>query len=180
MAAPVNDAMPAAFAAGTTVVLSRRFGDFPAGDGWAYKLHLRGASVLDVDGEADGDAFTVRLDATATADLTPGGYRWQERLSKDGAVYNGDAGVVTVSIDMAAAEAGDAQTHNERVLALLEAAIEGRIPAGMESYQIAGRTVANIPVVDLRKLLTKYRWLVWQERNPGKLGPVRLDRFVRP
>ncbi len=171
------DAMPSSFAAGTTVKLRRSLADFPASAGWTYELFLRGAGALDADGTADGDDFLVTIPATGaggTAGLAAGTYRWLERLTKAGEVYDGDTGVVAVTIDLGAAAAGDAQTHAERSLALIEAAIEGRIPEGMESYQVAGRAVSKIPIADLVKLRGLYAAQVATDRNGGQLGRVQL------
>jgi hypothetical protein len=163
--------MPARFEAGTTLKLRRSFGDYPASDGWSMSLLLRGAGTLDVAATADGTDFLVILSATATAGLAAGTYRWTERVSKAGEVYTAASGTVDVTLDMGAAGAGEGQTHAERTLALIEAAIEGRIPQGMESYTVGGRQVQKIPLVELSKLRGIYAARVWRQKNPGQLTP---------
>lgn len=170
----ILEQMPPHFAAGTTVKLRRSHADYPASD-WDLTLHLRGASILDVDATPDGDDFLVTIPAADSDGLTPGTYRWAERVSDGTEVYTAATGVVEITLDMATATAGAAQSHAERTLALIEAALEGRIPEGMESYQVAGRAVTKIPIAELAKLRGIYAAKVWREKNPGKmLPPVQL------
>ncbi len=172
------DELPASFEAGTTVKLRRSHADYPASAGWTLTLYLRGVGTLDAEATESGDDYLVTLAADDTAALAAGTYRWVERVEKDGEVYTAATGVVSVTLDLAVAEAGDAQTHAERTLALIEAALEGRIPQGMESYQVAGRAVTKIPIKDLADLRGIYAAKVWRERNAGKLLPAAQLRFV--
>ena len=48
-------------------------------------------------------------------------------------------------------------THAERMLALIEAALEGRIPRGLESTNIDGQQIDRIPIAQLHALRVKYR-----------------------
>lgn len=167
--------MPATISAGTTVKLLRTIGDYPASEGWTYGLHIRGASVLNVTATASGDDYAVTITSTQSATLAPGGYRWVERLTLSGESYDVASGVVEVTRNLATATAGQAQTSAERTLALIEAAIEGRIPQGMESYQIGGRAVTKIPILDLEKLRGIYASKVWRQKNPGNaIGRVQV------
>lgn len=59
--------IPDRFSAGTTVSYSRRYSEFPAGQGWALTLYLAGGANLSVAGGASGDAFAVVLAAGKTA-----------------------------------------------------------------------------------------------------------------
>lgn len=150
-------AIPESFAAGTTVRYRRRLSDYPAGSGWTLRLHLAGASVLAKTAAADGDDFVVTLAAEDTAGaFTPGLYKWVERVSKDGEVYEVASGTVTVLPNLAEATEGSEQEWVERAIAALKAHIEGRLPAGMESYQIAGRAVSKIPVKEAVALLATF------------------------
>lgn len=166
--------MPESFAAGTTVKLLRELSDYPADDGWTYALHLRGVGTLDAVGSASGSAFAVTLAAADTDGLAAGTYRWTERVAKAGEKYDAATGLVVVTLDMAAAAAGAGQSHAERVLALIEAAIEGRIPNGMESYQIQGRSVSKIPLMDLERLRGIYAARVARQKNGGQIGSIQM------
>ncbi len=163
--------LPDQFAAGTTVCYRRRLADFPPSVGWTLRLHLAGASVLAVTAVADGDDFLVTIEATAT--LAAGLYKWVERISNaDGEVYEVGRGKVTVLADLADASEGCEQEWVERAIAMLRAHIEGRLPAGMESYQIAGRVVAKMPIREAVSLLSSLESRLASLQNSG--------RFTRP
>ena len=67
----------------------------------------------------------------------------------------------------------DPRTHARRVLDLIEAAMEGRIPNGMESYTIGGRSINKIPLNQLRELYEKYAQDVRQEVQAERLANGR-------
>jgi len=174
-------ALPDQFSAGTTVPYQKRFADYPASAGWTLTLYLAGASVLDATAVADGDDFVVTLDAADTADLLPGLYKWVERVTsaeEAPEVYDVASGTVTVTPDLSAATAGSQQEWLERAIAALKAHIEGRLPAGMESYQIAGRMVSKMPVKDAMGLLATLESRLARVANPGCVTRSVLVSFT--
>lgn len=174
-------ALPESFAAGTTVKYRRRFSDYPAGAGWTLKLHLASASVLARTAAADGDDFVVTITAEDTAGaFTPGLYKWVERVSKDGEVYEVASGTVTVLPNLAEASEGSEQEWVERAIAALKAHIEGRLPAGMESYQIAGRAVSKVPVKEAVALLATFESRLARLRSPDFVTRPVLVSFTPP
>lgn len=175
-------ALPESFAAGTTVRYRKRFSDYPAGGGWALKLHLAGASVLSKTAVPDGDDFVLTLAAADTdAEVAPGLYKWVERVSNpDGEVYEVASGVVTILPNLATAWAGKEQEWLERAIAALKAHIEGRLPAGMESYQIAGRVVSKMPVKEAVDLLTSLEARLARRGNPDLVARPVLVSFTGP
>ena len=66
-------------------------------------------------------------------------------------------------------------THAERMLALIEAALEGRIPRGLESTNIDGQQIDRIPIVQLETLRQKYR----AERK-GEIAAANAAAGIRP
>lgn len=62
--------MPARINAGTTLVYTRAYGDFPAGQGWALTLYLAGGASLSAAGGASGDSFVITLPAAKTGTVT--------------------------------------------------------------------------------------------------------------
>lgn len=174
-------ALPESFAAGTTVKYRRRLSDHPAGAGWTLTLHLAGASVLAKTAAVDGDDFLVTIEATDTdGDFAAGLYKWVERVSKDGEVYEVAAGTVTVLPNLAEATEGSEQEWVERAIAALKAHIEGRLPAGMESYQIAGRAVSKIPVKEAVALLATFESRLARLRSPDFVTRPVLVSFTGP
>lgn len=173
--------MPGQFAAGTTLEYSKSLSDYPGSDGWSVKLFLAGvAAPISVDGAWNGSAWAFVIPATTTAPLVPGLYRWFERATKAGVVKDADAGQVTVSINVATAGAGALLSEDERQLTLINAAIEGRIPSGLESYQIAGRALSKIPLKDLYEVRDRIESRIRQMKNGGRPGRTHAIVFRRP
>jgi hypothetical protein len=164
---------PESFIAGDTVAWTRSFPEYSAADGWALTYYLRGPSTLDVTAQASGSGFAATITAANSAALGAGTYEWIARVSKAGEVYTAARGSFAVRPNLALANAGERVSHAARTLALIEAAIEGRIPAGMENYQVGNRVISKIPMLDLYELRAKYASEVLHERNPN-----RIDRPV--
>ena len=172
-------ALPESFAAGTTVTYRRQLSDYPASGGWTLKLYLAGASTLEKAAAADGDDHIVTLAAADTSgSFAAGLYKWAERVSHtDGRVYEVASGVVTVLPDLTTATDGGQQEWLERAITALKAHIEGRLPAGMESYQIAGRAVSKIPVKEAVDLLTSLESRLARLANPDAVTRQVLVSF---
>ena len=170
-------ALPESFPAGTTVRLARSYGDFPASAGWALKLYLAGAAVMNAAGVADGDGFVITLTAAATAALTPGLYRWVERATKGSESYDAASGLVTVTRNLATAAAGDAQSWEEKQLAEVEAAIATMIAGKLQRYQIASRVGEYFTLDEMRKLRGELIAAVNRQRNGGQIGRQHHLRF---
>ena len=174
-------ALPSSFAAGTTVTYRKSFDDYPASEGWTLTLYLAGANVTQVEAVPDGDDFVVTVGADVTADgFAPGLYKYAERVSKSGEVQEVETGVVTVLPDLTVAGDGDEQEWVEESIAALKAHIRGRLPAGMQSYSIAGRTVSKLPLEEAMKMLTQLEARLERLKRPGKLTRTVYTQFVKP
>jgi len=169
--------IPESFRAGTTVEYTRTLSDYPAGDGWTLTLHLAGVAVTSVEAVADGDSFVVTIPATKTAALGPGLYSWIERVELVDVVEDAGSGRVKIERDLAKAAAGDEQSWIERAVVVLRAHLEGRLEAGMQSYAIAGRQVAKIPIKEAAELLTMFESRLARLENPDDVGRTILVRF---
>ena len=111
----------------------------------------------------------------------PGLYKWVERVSNAGGeVYEVATGAVTVLPNLADATEGSEQEWIERAVAMLRAHIEGRLPAGMESYQIAGRVVAKMPIKEAVSLLSSLESRLASLQNPGFVTRPVLVSFTGP
>jgi len=171
MSAQIKSIVPSEFNAGTTVKFNRSFNDYPASGNWTYKIYLAGAKTLNKAGTTAGDGFTVALSATDTATLTPGAYKYVERVTDGTDVFEVGSGVITVGMNIGTAADGAALTHEERTLMVLDAAIEGRLTDDIASYQVSGMAVQKIGMDELQKLRGIYAGKVWRQRNPCKVGP---------
>jgi hypothetical protein len=149
--------------------------DYPQSEGWTLKYRLSGVTVLGFTAtwQSSGDDanhWLVSVGATSTdTEVTSGRYRLFGYMEGSG-TYAGrfhevSDTVVVVGDDPRQSTAGSLQTHAERTLAVIEAALEGRLDSDIESYQIAGRAVNKIPIADLMKLRGRYAALVQRERS---------------
>jgi hypothetical protein len=170
-------ALPESFSAGTTVAYTKSFTDYPAST-WTLTLYIAGVIVDSFVAVADGDAFLVTIPADTA--LEPGYYQWVERVAYDGAVYEVDAGKLTVNDNLATARDGDSQLWLERAIPVLRAHVEGRLTAGMHSYAIAGRAVTKIPIDEAVKMLDRFEGRLARIKNPDKVSRLGVISFVKP
>jgi hypothetical protein len=192
MPAVIPDEVPVRFAAGTTVKFHRSFDDFLASEGWTYKFHANGPTTrLDVAAttNADGQSFDIVIPADVSSLTTPtiaslpaGRYQWAERLTNTNTHEvvdpNLDSLQLVVEADVSTASAGAFISHIERSLPIIEAAIEGRLTADIETYTLAGRMVSKIPIKELLVLRGHYRAKLFQLKNPGRLGSPVVVAFT--
>lgn len=137
--------MPDKIFAGTTVKMTLGYGDYPAAT-WSAKLYMAGISVLaPVSGVPNGNDFDFTISAANTKQLKAGTYKWRVVCQSGADVFVADSGVVTIEQDLEQAGETDAQSFAERALALVEARLLNRYVEDMESFQIAGRAVSQIP-----------------------------------
>ncbi|HNA51079.1 MAG TPA: hypothetical protein PK594_09535 [Mycobacterium sp.] len=180
---------PASVTAGDTWEWIKDFKDYTPTDGsgtWTLSYAIVGPDKLIWDASwsvaGTGD-WTITIPAASTANLTTGTYRWTAILT-GGSGFSGeratpDSGVFHVQPNPALLAAGDTLSSAAKNLVVVEAAIAGRLTADMQSYSIGGRSVTAIPMNELMALRTRFREELWRERNPGKVGPVRLVAFGR-
>jgi hypothetical protein len=169
--------MPASFTAGTTVQYTRSHSEFAANAGWSMKIHVAGGGVIHEAATPSGAAFVVTLSATETANLPPGTYQWEERVTKAGEEFVAASGIVEVYKNIAQATEGSFLSKDEQDLVVVEAAITGRLTSDMESYSINGRTVNKIPMRELMTIRAELRRAINARKHPGTLGPRVLSVF---
>jgi hypothetical protein len=152
-----------------------------------YALNGKGAvsAITATTNTLDTNGFSVTVSAATTAAYTAGTYQYLARVSLSGVVTTVDSGTVILLPNVATAATGALQTHAEKMVALLEAAIEantatpanGGTSGTVSSYTIADRTVTFRDEADLRRQLAHYKWQVWREQHQGQLGPRRQVTF---
>jgi hypothetical protein len=181
----IPDRVPTRIVAGTTVKFHRGFDEHPASDGWAYTFYANGASnVFQIAAtiNPDGDSYDIVIPVSLTASIAPGRYQCAEVLVNAGTGEtihpSKDMLELLVEANVATASAGAFISHIERTLAIIEAAIEGRMTADLETYQIAGRSISKIPIKELFWFRGHYRSKLFQLQNPGRLGSPVLIAFT--
>ena len=176
-------ALPSSFAAGTTVVYRPDYlADYPAPT-WELTLYLNGGDPdapkkLSSVAADSGSDHVVTLAATATDDLTPGLYRWVERVSDGSEVFDVAWGVVTVKPDVATANQGELRSWAERALAAVECKILARIPLDQEQLEIFTRAVQRYGLTDFVQLRDRLRAEVAAEQRDGAPRAPILQGFT--
>lgn len=171
--------VPERIFAGDTELYTRRFADYPASAGWGYKLYVAGASVFNIAGAPNGDDFDVTILSTDTVALVAGSYRYIERVKKSTEEHTVGQGVIDVLLNLATASAGQAQSHEELTLTVIEAALSGRMTSDVQSYMIAGRSVVKIPIAELMQMKGYYRAIIERQRT-GEIGRTVEVTFGEP
>jgi hypothetical protein len=177
--------LPSTLIAGTTTVYTRTLDDYPAPE-WTFTLALRGRSELDVVATASGSAHLVTISATASAGLLAGQYRWAEMVERgvDAAreVYPIARGEITVEPDLLAAAAGDLQSTDEQLLALIRAELVRRATGGdIESYQVGGgdTAITRRPTKELEQRVDQLEGRINARKRRGAFQGVRLTYSSR-
>lgn len=178
---------PEKLTAGVTWKWKKTHSDYPASE-WSLNYYLRrnGATETSFGSTADGDTFQVNVGATVTALFTPDVYDIVGIVTKGSEKFVVYDGILKVLTNPASSSAYDPRSHARRVLDLIEAAMEGRIPNGMESYTIGGRSITKISLPDLRMLYEKYKMDVVMEEQAERLANGRRSgknigvRFNKP
>lgn len=128
--------------------------------------HLRGPGAHDIEATHDGDQHVFSVPASETAAWDPGRYWYALRAAKGDEVHEVADGQVSVLVDLTQAEAGfDNKTHVEKVLAAIEAVIEGRAAIDQQMYMINNRQLQRTSIDQLLRLRRKYR---------NELGRIRM------
>ena len=182
MSYTVPTGVPTAFAAGTTLAFKvPEATDFPVSEGWMYTFYLVGYLGATAIGTGASGEYTFTVAADATDDILVGPYTWEIRASLAGEIYTVASGRLEVTRDSATLYNADARSWTEKMIVAIESLLygNGTIPE-VESYQIHGRALTKIPVLELKKLRTQYRYEVWRERNPGKPFPGMQVTFTLP
>lgn len=160
MATP--DTAPLTAPAGDTVDWYQSAGEYTSAAGYAVALAVVGSSVTGT-ATADGDRWLLSFAAANTTSLGPGAWRWVARATRGAEVRTIASGVLTLTAPVGSEST--ATTHAARMLAAIECVLEGRIPADIESYAVAGRSLTRIPARELYALRNKYAAEVAAERS---------------
>lgn len=172
---------PQTITAGDSLAWTRALTDFPASAGWtlhygaACTSPVANAITFDATTATDGTSYQVTVTPDQTAAWLPGRYLWSAFVTRDTPTAERHTlfrGSFTVLPDPAATAV--ALGHAQRTLTLIEAALEGRIPRGLEETTIDGQQITRIAILDLHTLRQKYRTEVMDlERAAAAAAGVR-------
>jgi hypothetical protein len=176
---------PDTFTAGETLQWTRSFPAYPAST-YTLKYALQmGATLLTIVASASANDFAVTVADTTTAAFPPGVYLWTAFAETSGGATRTviARGALTILPSPLIALG---TTHASRMLGLIEAALENRIPNGLQSTDIDGQRIDRIDVPSLFRLRDKYRAKVLAEQKLlaaqcGRRGRQSIGiRFTRP
>ncbi|HFH4653102.1 hypothetical protein [Pseudomonas aeruginosa] len=156
---------PTQLHAGDSVAWSRDVPAFPASDGWVLRYVLSGPARYELEAIA-GVPYRVEVAASVSAGWAPGVYRWVALAVRgEGERQTVATGLLEISPNLETADPVDARSHAARMLALIEAALEKRIPKDQQSYEIDGMRLDRIPIERLEALRMKYRREIQREKD---------------
>jgi hypothetical protein len=148
--------------AGDTLDFTDVVAAYPATDGWTLKYRLvpRFAAPvqapIELTATPSGADYRVQETSVGTSSWTAGAYNWFRWVEKTGERQSLGSGSLTVQLDPATAAQGtDTRSHIEKVLAAIEALIEGR--TDVQEYSIGNRSIKKMPVPELLKWRNLYR-----------------------
>ena len=158
------------------VTWTRTFSNYPSAEGWAITVDLAGPEARDGFGVAGTDAgsglWTLLFE---TVDKALGEYTWQVWATKTGEartmLESGVFELLAGNLDGATNK--DSSTHVSRMLALIQARLEGRLELDSENYSVAGRSLSRIPMAELETMERRY-----SRRRRAELAA--LSRGVAP
>lgn len=155
---------PTKLHAGDSATWSRAVPDRPASAGWGLRYVLSGPDRHTFDALATMP-YQVSLTAEQTASWPPGLYRWVALAFRGDQRLTVASGELEVGANLETSDPVDARSHAQRMLALIEAALEKRIPKDQQSYEIDGLRLDRIPVERLDALRTKYQREIQRARS---------------
>lgn len=161
---------PSELTAGLTWQWRRSLPDYLATDGWALAYLFSGAAGgFEVTASSDGPDHVVAESAVQTAQRPAGSYTVLGIARKGDDAFPVFRGTIVLS---ALPDAnGPTTTADERILAAIIAALEGRLTdSGLEEVTINGRQVRYIPLRDLEPLRLKYEARVAATRGAAGGG----------
>lgn len=168
---------PSNLHAGDSIAWTRDVPAHPASDGWSLQYVLNGPERYTI--AAIGAApYRVELAASDTASWLPGLYRWVAMAAKGDERVTVSAGLIQIEPNWETATPADVRTHAARMVALIEAALEKRIPKDQQSYEIDGQRLDRIPIERLNELRLRYtRELNAQRRRIPTTGRIIKARL---
>lgn len=141
---------------------------------WLFQPAAGGA-ITSISGVADADAWKLVVPASATVSWATGRWRWSVRVVNDDFAQTIDQGMMTVDPNPETADL-DSRTQAQRILDMVNAAIEGRASSTDLEYEFEdGRRLRKMTHAELLVLRDRYVKIVATEANKTRrTGPGRV------
>lgn len=115
----------------------------------------------------DGQQHLIQILPAITINWIPGLYKFQSyvtnSITTDRITINW--GEINIQPNLSADDPADPRSYVRRTRDILQAAMQGRLPQGMEHYSIGGRSISKIPLKELNMLWREYQGYVQQEEQ---------------
>ena len=174
----VPDTEPTNLVAGDTWKWTTALVDYPPSEGWALTYYVTGPVTIPAFAATAGtSSYSVEVDATDTALLPQGTYRWTAKVSLSGEVHVARSGLFIVAPNPATMADGATLSHEERLIPVLEAAIERRVRVDLKGYSVTTQSAQREELAEYRRMLMDCRRTVNRMRRSGR-NQRRTARFV--
>lgn len=161
------------------------YADYPASDGWTLKTTFTprnaNATKITLTAVAEGNSYRTQVTPVTTGAWLPGDYSVHQTVEKAGQRITVATGPLVLLPDPANVAPGyDARSHLEKVIANIEAMLEGKTTKDVQEYQIAGRMLKHIPINELVALRDKYKHqLAAENRSQSSSQGFRRKIYTR-
>lgn len=158
------------------------YADYPASEGWVLKTtftpRLSTSAKITLTAVAEGDNYRTQVAPASTSSWVPGDYSVHQTIEKSGQRITVATGKLKLLPDPAVVAPGyDDRSHLEKVIANIEAMLEGKTSKDVQEYSIAGRMLKHIPINELLTLRDKYKHQLAAE-NRSKSSSAGLGRKI--
>jgi hypothetical protein len=183
----INWYEPRVVVAGDTASWQLLLGNYPPPD-WTLSYSLRGSgqgmyiNFSEVNPSPNGQQHLIQQLPVATIGWIPGLYKFQSYVTNSVTTDRITIGwgEMTVAPNLSADDPADPRSYVRRTRDILAAAMEGRLPQGMEHYSIAGRSISKISITQLNALWREYEGYVQDEERAEMIRKGRRDpRLIR-
>ena len=149
---------------GDTLKKSVTVSGYSAADGWTLHYKINSTTPITITSTADGEAHSILVSAATTAQYVAGTYNYQAYVTNaSGERYTLQSGRVTL------ASISDI-SHARKVLAAIEATLEGRATSDQMQIEVNGRKLVYASQLDLRKLYDIYKADIAAEDKKARLA----------
>lgn len=149
-----------------------------------YYLRNFNGAALTITGSNKADGWTFVITSTQTADLEDGKWQYQAVASKTSGSDEVTLERGSLTIDQSLVYTGaspgkiDLRTKAEKMLELVENALEGIVTNKAAEYTIGDRTFKYMDISELRRLRTLYKAQVNREQRKDKISQGKGDPFI--
>lgn len=126
------------------------------------------------------ESFLFRIAPAESLTWSPGRYGWQRTATNGTDTYTTASGATEVLPSYAAqVSGGDPRSIYEQNIAAIDAVLQNRITADVQSYTINGRQLTKLSIAELLQLRSYYSQLLNKYlQETGQGGQSRIVRTV--